>query len=129
MGFRSTFVTDDIGIEWPTWFVDKWKDWIHFAFWTKQGIGPIAMGPISSRVEHKTYTKWEELPTDIQKVVNEESDTLRKRIRLLFFHECGGCSCFEIRPENIVITEPVTWRKKDEVTHYSCGECHRDYGC
>jgi hypothetical protein len=123
MGFRSTFVTDNIGIEWPTWFVDKWKDWVHFAFWNEK-----AMGPISSRVEHKTYTKWVELPTDIQKVISEESDSLRKRIRLLFFHECGGCSCFEIKPTDIIITEPVAWREKDDVGHYSCGECHKDYG-
>lgn len=123
MGFRSTFVTDDIGIDWPTWFVDKWKDWIHFTFWNGQ-----AQGPISSRVEHKTYTKWAELPTDIQKVISEESDSLRKRIRLLFFHECGGCSCFDITATDIIITEPVAWREKDGVGHYSCGECHKDYG-
>ena len=123
MGFRSTFVTDDLGIEWSTWFVDKWKDWVHFAFWNGQ-----AMGPISSRVEAKTYTHWKELPTDIQKVISEKFDPLRKRIRLLFFHECGGCSCFEIKPESIIITEPIAWREKDDVTHYSCGECHKDYG-
>ena len=123
MGFRSTFVTDDIGIEWPTWFVDKWKDWVHFTFCNEQ-----AMGPISSRVEHKTYTKWEELPTDIQKVISTYPDDLRKRIRLLFFHECGGCSCFDIKPQSIVLTEPVAWREKDSISHYSCGECHRDYG-
>lgn len=123
MGFRSTFTTDDMGIEWPTWFVDKWKDWVHFAFCNEQ-----ARGPISSRVEHKTYTKWEELPTDIQKVISTYPDDLKKRIRLLFFHECGGCSCFEIKSQSIVITEPVAWREKDDITHYSCGECHRDYG-
>jgi hypothetical protein len=124
MGFRSTFVTEDICIDYPIWFIEKWQGWVHF-FRRDDGT---ATGCIASKGEAKTYGKWEELPKDIQKVLIEKESHLLKRLRLLFFHECGGCSCFEITPNKIVITEPKLWEEKDEIGHHYCAECHKQYG-
>lgn len=122
MGFRSTFITEDLPIDWPTWFVEKWDGWVHFL----RGENGVATGCISSKCEAKTYGKWEELPRDIQKVLIEINHEYLKFFRLLFFHECGGCSCFQISKDSIVITEPEVWSNVDEISHSYCVGCNEE---
>ena len=122
MGFRSTFITEDLPIDWPVWFVDKWQEWVHFL----HGDNGVATGCISSKCEAKTYGKWEELPQDIQKVWSEINHQALGAFRLLFFHECGGCSVFDISKDKIVITEPEAWSKVDEISHFYCVGCHEE---
>ena len=115
MGFRSTFVSEHRGFEWPQSFRDKWEPMVFFA-----GDGSL----IASRSEGKTYERWQALPEDIQRVIRE-TDRLNEipHFRLIYFHECGGVTRVEITKDAITYSEPDSWSKTDGVTHHYC------YGC
>lgn len=116
MGFYSTFVTEDAYIEWPDWFIEKYKDWVYFKD-NKSGL-------ISSKQESKTYSTWEDLPEDIQKVLKESSEwDYKDNFILVYLHECGGITRCQINGFSITWSEPETWKEVDDVTHNYC------YGC
>lgn len=111
MGFRSTFVTQDLSVTWPDWFRAKYEGVVHF---------PQDRGPISSIFEAKTYSLLSELPEDIRKCLSFSG---RKKFVLIYLHECGGITRVEIREDDIVYTEPTGYCVTDGVEHDYC------YGC
>ena len=119
MGFRSTFITEDIAITWPEWFKGKYK-FIHF---------PAKCGCISSKFEVKLYCGVEEeLFLDIQKVVfDANSDLGVENFIIVILHECGGISRVQISKESIRMTEPPMsikeWAEVVSTQHSYC------YGC
>ena len=119
MGFRSTFVTEDWGFDWPEWFVEKWSPHVNFI---NRSSGPS--GSISSIGEGKTYGVWESLPADIQRTLKEyPAPDYADRCVLVYLHECGGITRCEITPDSIGWSEPTGWKKTKGVEHSYC------YGC
>ena len=116
MGFRSTFVSNDTAIKWPKWFVESWVKYIHFR--------EDCSGAISSKYEGKTYGVYQDIPEQIQKVINGDcGEFAPDSIELIFFHECGGVTKCLIGKTSIKWSEPVSWVVTDGVTHDYC------YGC
>lgn len=114
MGFRSVLITEDNALKIPEWFIIKYAKVLHFS---DGGL------PISSQYEFKTYFEmWPELLTDFQKVL-VENDALYDKLDLILLHECGGITRYEVYRDKILINEPESWRKVDDVTHDYC------YGC
>jgi hypothetical protein len=117
MGFRSTFTTEDYGINWPEWFKVKYKDSIYF---------PDTTGGLSSKMECKIYGIWIDLIDDIYEVLNYNQffkSTCIRNFIVVFLHECGGITRYQIEKDRIIITEPIDWNIVDGVTHNYC------YGC
>lgn len=114
MGFRSTFITEDCGIQWPHWFISKWD---HLIWFRENGIGVF-----SSKFEKKCYgdTGFMGLPEDIQLAINWEN---HQRFILVFLHECGGITRCQIHKDSILWSEPVEWLKEEGIMHDYC------YGC
>lgn len=113
MGFRTTFVTEDIAVCWPAWFKEKYATSIVF---------DAQRGQLASRGEFKLYGAWENLEGDIQKAI-EWLPSDPPPFVIIFLHECGGVSRCEITKDKIVWTEPTDWRIVPGPTHASC------YGC
>lgn len=109
MGFRSMIVTEDIAMEWPEWFRDKYKCFNY----------PNGKGAITSKFEIKVYRP--ELFEDIQQALIQQ-DYLDK-IVVIAFHECTGITRIEIGKESIRYAEPAEWREEDWIMHSYC------YGC
>jgi hypothetical protein len=112
MGFRSTFITQDLGGPLPDWFVEKWKNSLHFNEGNRL--------PISSKREGK-YDQADELLTDLQKVLPWEDE--ERALVLVWLHECGGITRLEISKRQIQFSEPATWKRCDWPTHYNCFGC------
>lgn len=113
MGFRSTLVTeDDYGIQWPQWFRDKYAKTIMFREDCK--------GPLSSTRETKAYADWDELPQDIQRVIDWGRT---EKFILVYLHECGGITRVKIQKDAIKWSEPSGWKETEGVDHHYC------YGC
>jgi hypothetical protein len=55
-GFRSTFVCEDYLIQWPDWFLEKYKDYI----WLNEANRLTDV--LASRKEGKTYKVFKDLP-------------------------------------------------------------------
>jgi len=111
MGFRSVFITEDIAISWPEWFVEKWSQYVHFH---------EATGPISSKYELKTYNKWKDLEEDVQKIIG---GGFTDKIIMVYLHECRGITRVEIYKDKILYSVPETWRVTQYIGHDEC------YGC
>jgi len=114
MGHRSTFTTTDSRIEWPAWFIDKYKRTIGF---------PHNKGPIHPLLENKVYDAWDTLEIDIRSAIDWSRHP--RPFILVYLHECGGISRCEISKDNILWTEPETWRLESGPTHpfYNCIGC------
>ena len=115
MGFRSTFTTQDYAIDWPQWFRDKYAGAIWF---TEEGTGPL-----HSVREAKTYMRWAELHTDIQRAI-DWSEWFDSFV-LVYLHECGCITRCEIEKDAIKWSEPVGWRATEGVEHseyYGCSD-------
>src|SRR5947209_1999200 len=118
MGFRSTFITEDISLFIPQWFVTKWGDKVHFGR-NRHEIEPFAVMPISSQWEAKTYGLWQDLPHDIQLMMQQDKEWNDRDypIILVYLHECGGITRVEIHKDKILYSEPIRWKQTDGVTH------------
>lgn len=82
MGYRSTFTSNDSGLVFPDWFVEKYKGSIYFP----RNSDDQPTTPISSKREQKMYGTWADLLTNIEQVVQEcpkEGATLN----LIVLHE------------------------------------------
>jgi len=92
MGYRSTFVTDDSGLKLPAWFVEKWQSLVYF--------NEAKTLPISSKQEMKAYGAWQEITTDLQRVLKEDEDSWRS-IHFIFLHEDGATTQYHITAESV----------------------------
>ena len=109
MGFRSTFTIESYALKYPSWFIEKYESTINF----NDSI-------ISPKSECKTYSAWEDLDIDIQKVIIENNID---KIVLVYLHECEGITKVIINKNSIVYLNPTGYELVDGVTHYYC------YGC
>ena len=96
MGYRSTFVTNDIGVALPGWFMEKWGDRIH----TARNQSSEHCLPISSRYEGKTYGMWATLEEDLSRVLREEPDYYC--IHIVWLGEDGAVSKHTIFKDRVV---------------------------
>jgi hypothetical protein len=77
MGYRGTFITDDVGFEFSESFVEKYKDRYNFHLGSHL--------PISSKTEFKRH--WDKLEDDIVKELKEKDYDYR--ILGIWFYEDG----------------------------------------
>lgn len=115
MGFRSTFTTSSLYIQWPTWFRTKYEASCY--------IPQDAQHSLASKTERKTYTTWENLPEDIQTALNELNYGYDLPFILVYLHECGGITRVQIEKDHIYYSEPLKWQITEKMTHAYC------YGC
>jgi len=117
MGFRSTFITEDLGgIKLPQWFLEKYKD--------AKGLVPHEDGLCVALVsERKFYQSLDETEIflDLQKVLKEKS--VSTGLAVVLMHECGGVTLVNITENSIKGKEPSEWEEVDSVMHNYC------YGC
>lgn len=120
MGFRSTFITEDVNVKVPKWFRDKWGKMIH---WNK--VKNSFLFPLSSAWEAKTYGIWLDLEEDLKKILAEQKDDwwLKHPLIVVYLHECGGITRLEVYKDKVLYSEPESWKQVDGVTHDYC------YGC
>lgn len=109
MGFRSTFTIEQLSIKFPDWFIEKYESTISFD-----------NSVISPKSECKTYCVWEDLDTDIQKVIIENNID---KIVLVYLHECEGITKVIISKNSIIYLNPTGYELVDGITHHYC------YGC
>jgi len=111
MGFRCTFITGWPGPrKLPVWFIEKWKDSVNF--------GAEAGFPLSSK--ERTKANWGGIVEDIQKTLQETE--YRMPIELVFVHECSGVTRVEISREQIVYSEPTTWKRVQDAYGHDLGD-------
>ncbi len=117
MGVRTTFVTEDINIKWPEWFIEKYRFYIHFK--------PSHTGAISSITEVRLIDI-PDLEKDIQYVIEQWNKSISKEwmeiycFRVVFLHEAIS---FINRPVYVEITQ-------DQINYYESTEwkeISRDY--
>lgn len=126
MGFRGTFITEDLSTEWPEWFVNKYKKVLNFRS-NHHDKKARKQGAISSKYELKHYNQpFTDIIKDIQKVLEEKQistlDSLNN-ISLIMFFECGGVAKYTLTKDSITIAEPIEWQEVEEISHSYC------YGC
>lgn len=116
MGFRSSFITTDLGPDLPPWFLEKWGNWWNF-YTSRDGKRGF---PISSPFERKMgqFADWH---TDLQKVLREAD--YQHPIILAWLHECGGITRVEIHKDRILFSEPDGWTSVDYCGHSYCDGC------
>jgi hypothetical protein len=115
MGFRCTFITDWPGPNLPPWFAEKWRNSVNFA--------PGDTFPLSSK--ERTKANWGGIVEDIQRVLQEGYDGQYDHpMILVFLHECSGVTRVEISRNQIVYSEPATWKRvNDAHGHYLADAC------
>jgi hypothetical protein len=93
MGFRSTWVSEDNGIKWPEWFLEKYKE-----------AGINFKGCLSSMREQAIYLEpIQDLHNDIRKVLVEL--VYESPFYLVYLHECHGVTRVCITREDILVEE------------------------
>jgi len=98
MGYRSTFVTEDVYYRLPKWFVEKWTTINYGEHDDKPSF------PLSSKFERKFYSGIEdELFIDIAKALGENTDTYPKEVVVALMHEDGEIDRITITPEKITL--------------------------
>lgn len=118
MGFRTTMTTEDICLEVPKEFLDKYP-YIRASKWNHPEKLSL---PLTLDTEIKFYELFEETEIfkDIQKLIIEQHI---KDVQLVLFHECGGITKVIIYQDKIVGMEPTEWKQVSGVSHDYC------YGC
>ena len=125
MGFRSMFMTADAGIDWPAEFVEKHQKWVNFP--TRNGK---VVGAISSKHESKFYGGTDEdIIQEIAVIVRDQHVYVDSTFEIVFLHECGGVSKFDIRADRIDSMKPIGWEDTEGSTGhdycYGCSELQR----
>lgn len=120
MGFRSTLVTSDCGIEWPDWLKEKYKDLVNFD------------SCASSKMEDKFYLNWSSLIQDFSKALHDvnffDKDDGHRHLTVLILHECDGVTRYQIYQNKILCSEPDPfncWKEQKGITHNYCYECQQ----
>lgn len=108
MGYRSTFVTDDVLIQVPDWFVEKWPT-INYG----EDEGKPAF-PLSSKFERKFYNGvQEELFLDIAQVLREVSEKYPKQVTIALLHEDGMIDRITITGKKITLQGSLRYDPED----------------
>lgn len=82
MGYRTTFVTEDVYFPVPDWFKDKWPNISYGECDDKPAF------PLAATFERKFYMGAEdELFIDIAKVLRENTERYPKEVTLVLLHE------------------------------------------
>lgn len=105
MGYRSTFVTEDLYVELPDWFYEKYKDDINFGDHSVK-YNPLLKPcfPLSSKWERKFYAGAEdELFIDLAKVLRDNEDKWVKEVQLVLLHEDGEVDRVIITPDKVIL--------------------------
>lgn len=108
MGYRSTFVSEHIYVPLPEWFIEKYKNSVHFYVRPEGlyggGAGELTM-PISSKYERKFYNSAEEeIFVDLSKVLRELDDREHVgNIIIALMHEDGEIDRVTITPKKVTI--------------------------
>lgn len=113
MGFLSTLTTQECGIEWPQWFVDKYQGSITFR--------PGNVGSLHSDQSHKTYGVWEHLAEDIQRAIDWKTGYLKQFV-VVYLHDCGGITLCRIKEDTVAWYEPTEWQETEGVEHWYCAD-------
>jgi hypothetical protein len=118
MGFRGTFTTSSFSESLPAWFVDRYRDTLHFG---AEGYN----GPLSSRFEIKCY---EEILDDLSLAIKQiEAGDLTRiyplGITCVMLWECGGVDRAEVSVKGVKWSCPTGWEATEGQTHNYC------YGC
>jgi hypothetical protein len=93
MGYTLTFVTDDIRLELPEWFVEKWQSTVYMT----QGNKTL----IASKVGLKPDPHWRGLQSDLQRVLAENNKHVGYCIRIVFMGNDGKLFKSTIYPHKI----------------------------
>lgn len=104
MGFRSTFITEDINLIIPDWFLEKWGNDI---FHDGNEL------PIASRKEGKLYGMYGKLFDDICKILTDE-----EKLSIAVMHDCRSAS-------TVICTKDGwnEWSNGEIVIHdYACND-------
>jgi hypothetical protein len=103
MGYRSTFVTEDIYYELPEWFIEKYQDQINFSEKKLEGYDKLTF-PLSSKYERKFYSGAEdELFVDLAKMLQQVTESYPRDITIALMHEDGEIDRVIITPEKVTI--------------------------
>ena len=109
MGFRTTWISEHMDIDWPGWFRDKYEGRVNFH-----------RGLISSKFETKGAI---DVMEDVQKALVElEWDYLP--FHLVMLHECGGIEKVSIYKDKILYGDPHKFIVHEFSMHSSCCGCH-----
>lgn len=118
MGYRSTFVSEHNYVPLPEWFIEKWKDAVHFQVRPEGlyggGAGDLTF-PISSKFERKFYSSAEdELFIDIAKVLRELPEKEHKKdVVLVLMHEDGEIDRVIITADKVVLQGSLKYDPED----------------
>ena len=83
MGDRSTFVSEDFAYDFPPWFVEKHRHYLHFGAGARSEEPYIGL-PISSRYEVKLYSgKAIDLFEDVSKCLRDSGSQLSIRMAVI----------------------------------------------
>jgi hypothetical protein len=108
MGYRSTFVTEDLYFLVPEWFVEKWPN-IHYG----EDDGKPAF-PLAAKFERKFYSGAEdELFIDIARVLKENPDNYPVEATLVLLHEDGEVDRVIISPDKITLQGSLKYDPED----------------
>lgn len=120
MGFRSTMITESIGVKVPVEFLEKYP-WVN-AYECEDGTFTF---PLSSKFEVKFYSYFKDqaIFKDIQQLLHTAERTFDFPLTVVLLHECGGISRVEIRAESITGLEPYQWERAEGVSHDYCYNC------
>lgn len=124
MGFRSTMITEDMHIQIPQWFIEKYPN-IHASYKqdSETNDNQHWFFPLSTVGEQKFYQSFKDydLFVDIQKIIVDKWE--KCTIELVLLHECGGITKVIINEKEILGMEPTAWKQVEGVEHNYC------YGC
>ena len=118
MGYRTTFVSEEVYIKLPEWFTEKWDYSVHFH--TRPdglyggGAGDTTL-PISSKQERKFHMgAQDELFIDLAKVLRETSDEWVKSIDIVMMHEDGMVDKVIVHPDRVVLQRSLRYDSEDD---------------
>lgn len=104
MSCKTVFISDDLIISWPEWFVEKYKGMIHFQK-NKQGL-------ISSNFKIKSFPDFEkQLAEDVQEVIFTQPKLRGTFFNIIFLQNCGGVVKATITTEKIefLMADQAAW--------------------
>jgi hypothetical protein len=108
VGYRSTFVTEDVYFPLPDWFTEKWTS---ISYGEMDGKPAF---PIASKFERKFYSGVEEeLFTDLARVLKENDEDYPREIILVLLHEDGEIDRVIITGDKVKLQSSLKYQDDD----------------